>query len=503
MSESRISAATFQVALFAMLLLMGIRVYHGFSFEEPLQYISSGDEQASLYAIWKYANGQDVFTDPTRSPYTMSYFNALFYLAYGNWISAWQDLLSLSDAWIPTIARSLSLLGVLTGWAGLTVAFRFICRAAGAPHEPVAAPMAALSAAIVFIGPLMGFWAFTVRPDVWAFVFEVFGVLVFLRTYDRNRMLAVIIAAVLFFVGWMFKQSTVGAVCAVGLFLLVERRPLPLVVYCAVFWGLCAVSILGGGEIYRQSLFFSKIELAYSPAHALAVWAHAAAKSLPVYAPLLYVFYAFVRYGDYRRRLLGDRICLFFLSGFAAATGIMFVLTLQDGSAENYTFTPTMFAAGLLIRGTVLAGGIRTAATTGRIWLGATGVHTVLCIMVIGGAVGVLDAAAKPHAEWTAARTCINKLPKPIFVEDTYLSLPWMTDSVEPFVLAHTYARARDLGVPHEKGGIGGRIEAGEFKTLALFTNQADIGYDGAQLDNYELQPEQCGSLFIWSRVEP
>lgn len=503
MTSDRVFRIACQVSLLAMLLLMGLRIFHGFSLTEPLQYISSGDEQASLYAIWKYANGLDVFTDPTRSPYAMSYFNALFYTVYGAWTSAWQNLLSLPDAWIPTIARTLTLLGVLAGWFGLTIAFRFVASQHVSPRYPAIKPLAALAAAVVFVGPLMGFWAFTVRPDVWALVCEVLGLLVFLRTYGRNRILAVTLAAGIFFIGWMFKQSTLGAACGVGLFLLSERRALPLVLYCAVFWGLCGFSIIGGSDTYRESLFFSKIALAYSPGHALGVWANTAAKALPVYLPLLFLFHVFVRHADYRRRFVSDWIARFFLTGFFAAAGIMFVLTLQDGSAENYTFAPTIFAAGLLIRGLVVADGMPAGSVIGRVGLGATALHTVLCILVIGGAVGVLDAASKNNTNWTEMKACIAKLPKPIFVQNTYLSLPWMTESAEPFVLAHTYARARELSVPHEKDGIGGRISAGEFKTLVLFTDQAETGYDGARLDNYELRSERCGDMFVWSRIEP
>lgn len=503
MPSERILRAAWHASLLAMLLLMGLRIYYGFSFSEPLQYISSGDEQASLYAIWKYVNGFEVFTDPTRSPYSMSYFNALFYAAYGTWTSTWQDLLSVSDAWIPTIARILTLLGVLVGWVGLTIAFRFIVRANGAPKDVAIEQLAALSAAVVFVGPLMGFWAITVRPDVWALACESLGVLVFLKIYGRNKTQAAILAAIMFFIGWMFKQSAIGAVSGVGFFLLAERSFRPLIFYCAVFWGLCAASILGGDDVYRQSLFFSKIQLAFSPGHALAVWENALSKTLPIYLPLISVIYAIVRYTDFRARILSDWVALFFLTGFAASAGVMSVLTLQDGSAENYMFTPTMFAAGFLIRSSVCAGGTSNLLRVSWAWTVAAGLHVILCILVITGVAGLLDAAGKNHRNWTDMKACINILPKPIFVQDTYLSLPWMVESAEPFVLAHTYTRARELDVPHEKGGIGGRIEAGEFKTLALLTDQANVGYDGARLDGYKLQPGHCGNLYIWSRVEP
>lgn len=504
MFTQRIYFATYLVALFAMLLLMGLRLSHSISFDIPLQFITSGDEQSSLFSIWKYANGFTVFVDPTRSPYSMSFFNVLFYFSYGEWLSFWQAQLGLSDAWLPTITRTFTLLGILTGWALLTITLRSISQEFDSRCDSLPGPVALLCAAVIFIGPLMGFWAFTVRPDGWAFVFEVFGVLILIKTYGRNKNLAVTLTATAFFIGWMFKQSAISAVCGVGLFLLFEREWRVLLLYCFVFLGLCFSVIFGGDDVYRQSLFFSKIDLVYSPMHALKVWANAAAKTLPICLPLLIGIYALVRDAGFRKRFLSKWICRFFLFGLIASGSVILVLSLQDGSAENYTFAPIMFAAGFLLssllcmpESPVLLKVLR------RTWVGAATLHVVLCLLVVTGFTGVVDAASKNNSTLVSTAKCINKLQKPFFVQDTYLSLPWMTESAEPFVLSFLYDRARKNNIPLQQGGIGGRIQAGGFATLVLSTNMRGDGYDGANLKNYRLQPTSCGHLYIWSRIEP
>lgn len=500
----RTYAFTFWASLLVMLLLMGLRLYHGFSLEEPLQFITSGDEQSSLFAIWKFVNGLDVYSDPTVSPYSMSFFNALFYGAYGSWSSFWLSHLALADAWLPSVARLFTLLGTLAGWAAASTLLIAVTRRFSPTAEGPVRLIALLAAATLFAGPLMGFWAYTVRPDIWAFVFEVLALFVMIRTYGRNKDSAAVMAAVVLFVGWTFKQSAVSTVCGIGLFLLIEREWRALALYCAVYLGLCFATIFAGSDLYRESLFFAEIELVYSVSHAIKVWANSLAKTLPVYLPLSIVMFGLVTNADIRRQFLSHWVSRFFLIGFGTSAGVMFLLTLQDGSAENYTFAPHLFAAGLLVSGANTLGAfVRLETALVRTWVGAALVHAVLCLLVVTGIAGVLDPTRNAHPAWVETAQCINRHDKPIFAEGTYLALPWMVENAEPFVLSFLYPRARSLGIPHEKGGIGGRIDAGEFATLALATDRRERGYDGSRLDRYELTGTTCGDRHIWTRINP
>ena len=55
--------------------------------------------------------------------------------------------------------------------------------------------LAAAIAALTFLGPLVGWWAHTVRPDVWACALETSGLVIFLHLQRRNAWLAVTFTA--------------------------------------------------------------------------------------------------------------------------------------------------------------------------------------------------------------------------------------------------------------------------------------------------------------------
>lgn len=482
-------------------LLLAVRLYFIVSFAEPLQIITSGDEQASLFSVWKAVNGLAVYTDPTRSPYAMSFFNGLFYFSYGLWSSFWLSMLSLTDSWLPTVGRFFTLLGVVAAWFAMTRTLQISEARIRLDQDVISPLLAPACASVVCVGPLMGFWAFTVRPDLWALVFEIIAVLVFIRFYADRNLTAVLLAVVCLLFSWSFKQASVSVIGGVGLFLLLERQWRLLAIYTSIFFAAWACALYLGGELYRHSILFTQIQLEYSLAHSAKVWINGFAKSLPIIGPLALIFVIFVKDRAFRLLILNNWICRFFLITLGGSSILVFLLTIQNGSAENYLFTPLFLASGLLVSsyaaGRAQPGGI--PAFNGVLLI-ATGTQAVLCCLVLAGVFGVLNGS---HREWVDTARCINQQAKPIFTEGTYLSLPWMTESVEPFVLSYTYARARKLGIPHEKGGIGGRIENGEFATLAISRNSAKDNYDGADLQKYTLQPTQCGALHIWRRTRP
>ena len=85
------------------ILLMSLRAVSAISFSEPLMVITSGAEEDSALAIWKYIKNLPVFEDPHRLPFTASAYNWLYYAFYGELTAFFIAALSLSDSWIPTI----------------------------------------------------------------------------------------------------------------------------------------------------------------------------------------------------------------------------------------------------------------------------------------------------------------------------------------------------------------------------------------------------------------
>ena len=449
MKSERLYIPAFWAAVGSMGLLMAVRLYFIVSFAEPLQIITSGDEQASLFSVWKAINGLAVYTDPTRSPYAMSFFNGLFYFSYALWSSFWLSLLSLADSWLPTVGRFFTLLGVAAAWLAMTRTLQ-ICEARIQPDQDVISRLLAPAcASVVCVGPLMGFWAFTVRPDLLSLVFEIFAVFVFIRFYADRNITAVLLAVTFLLLSWSFKQASVSVIGGLGLFLLLERQWRLLAIYTALFFTTWALALYLGGELYRHSILFTQIQLEYALSHSAKVWFNGFAKSLPIISPLALIGVIFVKNRAFRLLILKNWICRFFLITLGGSSLLVFLMTIQNGSAENYLFTPLFLASGLLVScyaaGRAQPGGI---PFFNGVLLIATGTQAVLCCLVLAGVFGVLNGAQKSHRDWIDTTRCINRLPKPIFAEGTYLSLPWMAESAEHFVLSYNYARARKLGIP-------------------------------------------------------
>ena len=96
---------------------MAVRVVSAVSFHEPLHLITSGWEQESLFAIWKSLQGLAVYADPYEIPFAASVYNWLFYQTFAGVTGSALGLLTLEDAWIPTIARLFTLAGAVAGSA--------------------------------------------------------------------------------------------------------------------------------------------------------------------------------------------------------------------------------------------------------------------------------------------------------------------------------------------------------------------------------------------------
>ena len=100
-------------------------------------------------------------------------------------------------------------------------------------------------------------------------------------------------------------------------------------------------------------------------------------------------------------------------------------------------------------------------------------------------------------------KSCLDTLSRPLFVDNHYLSLPWMTPNNSSYVLAFGYHEDRLAGRTYYKGdGIGGKIARQEFAALA-FTNPPGAFYDGASLSGYQSVESPCENLQVFKRRSP
>ena len=198
------------LAATACAALMAVRWFS--AFRGGPYVFTSGAEEESLFAIWKWMYGQKVYANPFDPPFALSAFNWLFYYTYGSFASAVSSLLSLEPSALPSVARFLTVL--------LTLALGILVYALLAPLN-ISRRVA--GSVVVALNPLIGFWSVTARPDIGALLFDLAG-LWCVKKADRSGSLWLIPALAMFYGAWAFKQSFVAGLIAACLYLFISGR---------------------------------------------------------------------------------------------------------------------------------------------------------------------------------------------------------------------------------------------------------------------------------------
>ena len=480
------------LGLFAMRLMSNVSVF------EPLQLQTSGFEQESLYAIWKYINERDVYSFTTDIPYTFSNFNWLYYIFYGALTGIILDLMGLADAWLPTVTRSITILGAAIG---AFVAYRTM-RALSDDDEPERGlDLLALGLSIlVFFGPLAGFWTMTTRPDIWTTVIEAILILGFLRLYSASVMKATLWVLVLGYIAWAFKTIDITAAIGVGVFLLWGRHWLAAGTLASGTLGLWVATYGLGTDAYQFSMLGAHQAIAFSVEQGVRNLVNFGIKMLPVLLPGILMAWFALRWRPVRQQVTADWQLQFLLLAALCGLGVSILGGFKVGGAENYFFTPSLILALLvykmwqLIHGTSLVSenSLKFFAVSIVLGWALTGAAT---LSVMAGVNGVISQR-EMHDRVSEMQPCLADLPQPIFVNDMNLSLPWITPSDQHFLLSFYYAADRAGGRAFEADGVGGLIKDGYFNSL-VFETQLNA-FDGAPLDQYVLQQMTCGGWSIY-----
>lgn len=475
--------------------LLGLRVGGAVSFAEPLQVITSGWEQESLVALWERLHGGTIYVSRFDIPYRWSIYNWLFYVAYGAGIEAVVGPLSLSDAWIPTIGRLLTLVGV---GAGVVLAYASFAAVLGPRERPLTVAFAVL----VVAGPLVGFWAVTTRPDLWALVLEIAAVAAYWRLQGRRPLAAVLVFCLFAYAAWAFKQTAVVAAVGLGLYLLARRRWTPMFVLAATMAAAWGATVVLGPPVYVNSIFMVDDVAVFSRAHGVSILVNFASKFVPGLLGAVAVAVVLARRGRLAAAWRGDEALAFAAAGMVAGALLVAATTGRVGSSESYYFTFAYFLALFVLAG---LRSLTTEGTDRRLAVGALSlgwaVQGVAVIAVLGGLAGVVSVRPT-HDHLMGNKACLDTLARPLYVADLYLSLPWMTPGTPSFVLGYGYETLRAAGRTMERGGVGGLVEEGYFAALALPPPTTNT-FDGARLDGYRPAPTGCPAFKVFLRASP
>jgi hypothetical protein len=255
------------LAAAACLVLWLVRIYYAVSFVTPYMLTTTGCEEESLFSIWKFTQHQAVYADPYRIPFAVSYFNWGYYYFYGSITSVWLRLLHLDAIWIPTIGRLITIaFTLITGGIFFLTARAFV-KAGLLAGGPVAWAWCLIAA----VCPLVGFWSITVRPDIGALAFETAGLYLILRYLRKQDERIIIVAALLFYAAWAFKQSSVTMLTGSVLALVFFKRWRAFITLSGIWWFLVIVTLIVGGPVYRESILFSQRHLPMSLSYELLI----------------------------------------------------------------------------------------------------------------------------------------------------------------------------------------------------------------------------------------
>ena len=445
--------------------------------------ITSGFETESLFALYRRAHHEPVYLDTTKMPYASAYFNWLFYAAYAEPMKP--IIRQYGDATIPRVSRVLSAVGGVVGVFLLVLLGRWLL--------PDLWPVTISVATWVFFGPLVGWWAHTARPDVWALTSEAAAMIVLLRFFRARPTLAALAALGLFYAAWAFKPTYVFGLSAAIAFLFVRRR-------------FGAAAILAFGSIALWVITFWALGPAYQAAmHSTAVtnnfylsvgWNNlydTLKKTAPLILLSVGLLYQPARKWVSALSTAADDTILLGKFGVIISTPMIFFASCKLGAASNYFFTPLLMLAILVL-------GLATRKPAELWFVFFLGLVSVMQVLVLSGKVGQLDL--RPQADELAARWSVWKdQPEPRFSADSRLDLPWLSSHSPPLVLAFNYDLDRAAGRKFEAGGVGGLISSGFFAALMLPEGELN-SYDGGDLRLYQKARTVAG-MSVYLRSAP
>ncbi|MBF0289798.1 MAG: hypothetical protein HQM14_18445 [SAR324 cluster bacterium] len=469
---------------------MIVRLYYAVSFEVPLQGITTGAEAQSLNAFWRYIQGETIYREIHKIPYAAPVYNWLYFAFYGTIAGHLLDVMSLEDQWLPTVARLITLTGII---CGTVLTYHFFIRLFKV-NEPELKRLCFAFSLSLFFGPLVGFFGIAAAPDIWALVFDVSATYLFFRYYQKQSF-AIVLVCFFAYLAWAFKQIFVYTPGTIGLFLLLKRDWKNIFLLCLLLGGAWLATMAIGGRLYIHNILF----LGTTNDYLVAVFIRNVLKFFEKSTPGLIGLLTIGSFLVFRPKLtlemfMQPSIRFAFLGIFVSAC-ISLPTSAKAGAAENYYFTLSFFILFAVLATMIWLLRHHPAPEIPLAGLGVGWIlNGVAVLSVLLGINGVLSVRSY-HENLMEAKSCIKDLPKPIFAEHIYLSLEWMNPAENHFVLGYNYFTDRRAGIKFERGGINGLIRERYFGSLLL--KKQNGWFDSA---DYSRIAKPCGEFQVYVR---
>lgn len=425
--------------------------------------MTTGFEEFCLYNIWKAAHGFPVYEWPQRDTYLLSFYNFGFYRVYAAWTKLWH-----ADG--PQMVACVRWLSLVFTALGCGVQAHLLRRML--PHRSRRIDLALWAFSfLVWFGTSFNAWTtLSARPDVPAVALTLCGFAVALHARESGRGGQWLVASLLFFAGWSFKQSMVWTLAGTVLFSLWTRAGWgALARLVGPFSLLVVLTLVAGGEAYRYNLTEVPRIFAWLPAQSLKLLGQAVALNLFFF---LCAALGWRELGASAKslvppRTLADPATLRWWAVACVAVPPLVMGTLQlalRGSATNNVLEGfilvTLLGTAVWLRH-LEAPGDHRIVSLGMVCLalmiplpgfqlvraaqGAT--YTTVAGVSLGN---LTKLTARQLAQRERFGRWLQTLPKPLWTRDAAFEMPWFaTDGRYPaFVLNHQFeADARAKGV--------------------------------------------------------
>ena len=439
-----------------------------------------GAEASSSFAIWRVLHHFALYTQPTRPPFQLTFYNFGFYHTYAAALAA----MGIDDGKILLVSRCITLvfaaLGAITYYR---LALMLTSPEARSPRTFDRVFIVCMAITVWFGTNFIAWWPLCIRPDVGSWFLATLGLSLYVKAYRAESVGAAFVASCAFVGAWTFKQSTVlmfvGVVVHVAL---VQRNRQLFFAIVAPFATLVGVSLLAGGAAYRFSLLRTPTVGFWQARQMFEISTRISLQNAFVWLGPVFTTW---RWAAARRRgaapAMPSEQKLLLLS-FAIAFALGTFALGRAGSNKNHV--AEAYLLGSLMSTHVVLGLVRDGNHR------QLGLATLLALipmelfpvaqLVWPNRFGVTSLLPTPEAreQRAALARFVRAAPKPVFIEDEVFSMPWyssLPDGAGAMVMDGLwYALAQNAHII-EDGGVERMIREGCFKTVVFQNGTARI----------------------------